>query len=115
MTTIAQARAALVTAVGAVDAEGTAAACYVFSGGTDMERLGQTGVEWEFRVTCAVGLRGTLSTGSAELAAYVAGKLATLNALAGWRIVRVSPDGGRTIGGGEQLAADIIVSTKVDI
>jgi len=115
VTTIAQARAALVTAVGAVDAEGTASACYVYSEGSSMERVGQSGVQWGFRVTCAVGLRGTASTGSADLAAFVAGKLATLNALAGWGIAGVSGDRVRTIGGGEQLSADIAVFTKVDI
>ena len=115
MTTIAQARAALVTAVGAVDAQSTATACYVYSNGSDMARVGQSGVQWGFRVTCAVGQRGSDATGSADLAALVAAKLATLNALAGWGIQSVSEDRMRTIGGGEQLTADIAVFTKVDI
>ncbi len=115
MTTIAAAYAALSTAVGATDAQSTAAACYVYSSGSDMTGLGRTGVEWGFRVTCAVGMAGSNSTGSKTLAALVAAKLATLNALAGWRIVSVGPDAMRTIGGGEQLTADIAVTTKVDI
>jgi hypothetical protein len=62
-----------------------------------------------------VGQRGADSVASADLAALVAAKLATLNALAGWGISGVSEDRMRTIGGGEQLTADIAVSTKVDI
>ena len=115
MTTIAAARAVLAAAVGAVDAQSTSAACYVYSNGSSMDRLGQSGVQWDFRVTCAVGQRGTDAVASAELEALVAAKLAILNALAGWGIAGVSSDGMRTIGGGEQLSADIAVFTKVDI
>ena len=115
MTTVAQARAALVTAVGAVDAYRAPPQAYVYSNGTDFTRLGQTGVEWGFRVTCAVGWKADDAKASQALAALVAAKLAILNALPGWAMLSVSSDVVRQIGGADHLTADIAVSTKVDI
>lgn len=115
MTTIAQARTALVSAVGAAEKYASPPGCFVFSSGTDMAGLGRTGVEWGFRVVCYVGYKGDDGQASADLAAVVAAKLATLNASNIYRIVSVGPDGVRTIAGGEHLTADIAVTTKVDI
>lgn len=115
MTTVAQARAALVTAVGASDAPVDPPACYVYSNGSDLAPLGGEGVEWEFRVTCSVGDYSDDAQMSAALASLVASKLATLYALAGWRVRSVGPDQIRRIAGGDQFTADIAVSTVVHI
>ena len=115
MTSVTAARAALVALVGAVEYESDPPACYVYSQGSDMTGLGGTGKEWAFRVTCAVGIGGGTTTGSKELAALLAQKLALLNAPSEWRIISVGSDAIRVIAGGEQLTADIAVTTKVDI
>lgn len=115
MTDVAAARAALVELVGASDAPVDPPACYVFSNGTDMSRLGGTGVAWGFRVTCAVGYGGDDATASQDLAELLGAKLALLNDPSTWAIASVSSDQVRTIAGGEQLTADIAVTTKVDI
>ena len=115
MTTIAQARAALVTAVGAVDAYRTPPQTYVYSGGTDMERLGGSSTKWAFRVICAVGWKSDDAKASAALAALLAAKLAILQASSLYEITSVSPDVVRQIGGADHLTADIAVSCKVDI
>lgn len=115
MTTISEARTALVSAVSASDYEVDPPACYVYSGGSDLTPLGGGGIEWEFRVTCAVGYQGDGATASAALASLVAAKLTILRALGGWSIVRVSPDQIRQIAGGDQFTADIAVSSRVNI
>ena len=115
MTTIAQARAALSTLVGASDEAVDPPACYVFSNGTEFERLGGTGVEWNFRVTCVVGIPGNNAQASDALAAMIAAKLALLNAPGTWQINGVSREGTVESAGSKLLTADIAVSTKVDI
>lgn len=114
MTTIAQAHAALSTAVGASGEIVAGPACIVFSNGSDLARLGGTGVEWGFNVLCYVGFRDNAVT-SAELAGYVQAKMVILAALAGWRIVNVNADTVRTLAGSELLTAVIAVTTKVDL
>ena len=115
MTTVAQARAALATAVSASDREIAPPAKYVFSGGSDLTPLGGGGVEWGFRVTCAVEYAGDGATASIYLADLVAATLTIIRGLAGWRIVSVGPDSTRLIAGGEQFAADINTSFRVHI
>ena len=114
MTTIAQAHAALSTAVGASPEIVAGPACIVFSGGSDLTQLGGTGVAWGFSVLCYVGARDNAVT-TAELAAYVQTKLAVILALAGWRLVSVDGDTTRTLAGSELLTAVIAVTTKVDL
>lgn len=77
--------------------------------------MGGDSVEWQFRVTCAVGLRGDNATASAELATLVQAKLAILWALPGWRVLSIGPDSVRTIAGGDQFTADIAVSSIVQL
>ena len=115
MTTVAQARAALVTAVGAVDAYRAPPQCYVYSNGTSMEILGGSSVKWGFRVTCAVGWKADDAKASQALAAVLAAKLAILQASSLYEIASVGPDVVRQIGGADHLTADIAVSCKVDI
>lgn len=115
MTTVAQARAALVTAVGAVDAYRTPPACYVYSNGTDFTGLGGSSVEWGFRVTCAVGWKSDDAKASTALGTLVLAKLVILQASPLYRIVSVSGDQVRQIGGADHLTADIAVTCKVDI
>jgi hypothetical protein len=115
MTTVASARAALVTAVGASDYEIDPPACYVFSSGSDLTNLGGRGTRWTFRVVCAVGIPGDFAQSSATLAALVEAKLQILWALAGWQVDSVGPDHTSLIAGGEQFTADIAVSTPVHI
>jgi hypothetical protein len=50
-----------------------------------------------------------------QLAALVAAKLTILQASGLYQINSVSPSGSRSINGGDHLAADIAVSTKVEI
>jgi len=115
MTTVVEARTALVSAVGASDYAIDPPACYVYSNGSDLTPLGGGGIEWGFRVTCAVPYPGDDATASGALAALVAAKLTIVRALAGWRTLSVSPDQLRTIAGGEQFTADIAVSYRVHV
>jgi hypothetical protein len=115
MTTVSEARDELVTAVGAVGAPVDPPACYVFSNGSDLKPLGGSGTEWSFRVTCAVGYPGDDAEASAALGELVAEKLAALWALAGWRVAGIGSDGVRQIAGGDQLTADISVTTAVHL
>ena len=115
MTTLAAARSALVTAVGASDSMADPPATYVYSQGSDMTRLGGTGVEWRFRVSCVVGYQGDDATAEGALFSLLTSKLAILNPLAGWAIDRVSPSLVTDIGGGKYYSADIDVSTVVHL
>ena len=115
MSTIAQARAALSTLVGASDDAIDPPAVYVFSNGSELNRLGGVGVEWEFRVTCVVGIPGNNAQASDALATLIAAKLSALNAPSVWRVLSVSREGTTEVAGSKLLAADIAVSTKVEI
>lgn len=115
MTSIHGAREALVALVGAVEHPVDPPACYVFSNGTEMERVGGVSHKWTFRITCAVGYGGDDATASQDLAQQVAAKLALLNAPNQWQINSVSADQIRQIAGGDQLTADISVTTTVQI
>ncbi len=115
MSTVAQARAALSSLVGASDDAIDPPACYVFSNGSEMQRLGGVGIEWEFRVTCVVGIFGSNAQASDALATMISAKLALLNAPSVWRVISVSREGTTEVAGSKLLAADIAVSTKVDI
>ncbi len=112
MSTIAQARDALDTAVGASDEIVAGPACIVFSNGSELQRLGGTNTEWGFNVLCYVGLRDNRVT-STELATYVQAQMVILTALAGFRIVSVGRDTVRTLAGSDLLTADIAVTTTV--
>lgn len=112
MTTIAEARDALDTAVGASDEIVAGPACIVFSNGSDLAKLGGSNVEWGFNILCYVGLRDNRVT-STELATYVQSVMVILNALAGFRVVSVGRDTVRTLAGSDLLTADIAVTTTV--
>jgi hypothetical protein len=56
-----------------------------------------------------------MGTMEGALATLVLAKVTIVNALAGWRLVDVGPSTSRQIAGGDHLAADIAVTTKVDI
>ena len=114
MASLAAARAALVTLVGASEESVDPPATYVYSSGTDSTRLGGSSVEWEFRVTVSGGMQSN-GAASAAVATLLAAKLSALQASPLYRILRVSPDQVRTSAGGDQLTADIAVSCKVDI
>lgn len=118
MTTLAQARSALVTAVGASGAAVDPPATYVFSRGSDLEVLGRggsgtTGYKWGFRVQCVVAYQGDDATASASCAALLQTTVAALLALAGWELERVSADLIIETAGGKYFGADIDVSTVV--
>lgn len=115
MTTIVAAHSALSTAVGASDSIVAAPGVIVFSEGSDLASLGGSQVEWQFRVTPYVGIVSDEQDTTVALAALVLAKLAILRALAGWRIIRVGPDYSTELAGGKHLAANIIVSTPVDL
>jgi hypothetical protein len=85
------------------------------SNGTEWEGLGGSSVRWSFRVTCAVGWNSDIAVIEGQLAALVAAKLTILQASGLYQINSVSPSGSRSINGGDHLAADIAVSTKVEI
>ena len=115
MTTILAARAALVTAVGAKDTFSDPPACYVYSGGSDMELKGGSSIVWTFRVSCVVGYQGDDADSSRALASLTQAKLAILWPLAGWSVDRVTADLVTDIPGGTYFSADIDVSTVVQI
>ena len=115
MTTILEARAALVTAVGASDRLVDPPATYVYSQGSDITVLGKGSVQWAFRVSCVVAYRDDDAAASKELAGLLSAKLIILWALAGWSVERVSPDLSTDIGGGRYFSADIDVTTVVQI
>lgn len=115
MTTSAEAHTTLSSAVGAADDIVSGPACIVFSNGSDLTALGGNQVEWGFRVLCYVGIKSDSQDATTALAALTYAKLVILRALAGWRIQSVSPDFTVTLAGGEHLAANIIVSTRVDL
>ena len=114
---IATSRTALASAVSASEKETNGTACYVSSGGSDWSGLGGLGtsVEWSFRVICAVGWNTDLGTMETALATLLAAKLAILKASGVYRIVGVGSASSRQIGGGDHLAAEITVTTKVEI
>jgi hypothetical protein len=112
MTSLAQARSALVTAVSAAQSAIDPPACYVWSNGSDLTNLGGSNVQWEFRVVCEVGYNGP--DASVALDALVAAKLVILWALPGYSVTAVTPEGISTIAGGEYLTASITVTTPVE-
>ncbi len=112
---VAAARQALVTAVGATDGPVSPPALVVVSGGSDLRGLGGTNVEWTFRVVCYAGLYSDNAAMEDILAAQVQSTLAVLRALAGFSIVSVSPSLIRDSDGGRVLAADIAVTTSVTL
>lgn len=116
MTTLAAARAALVTAVGASEAYVDPPGCMVFSNGSDLSTPTLKGsVLWSWRVMCYVGEFKQSAETSPALSAYVAAKLAALFALEGFSVDSVSPDTTRQLAGGDHLAADIAVSAYVTL
>ena len=116
MTTLAAARAALVTAVGAVDDYGDTTGCMVFSEGSPLSPMyGDGSVNWNWRVACYVGFRNNSGTADIELAELVAAKVLIIQALPGWKLDGVSASGVAQISGNDSLAADIAVSTKVTL
>jgi hypothetical protein len=64
---------------------------------------------------CYVGIQSDPQDVTVALAAVTLAKLVILRALAGWRIQSVSPDFTVTLAGGEHLAANILVSTRVEL
>lgn len=116
MTTLAEARAALVTAVGAVDDYSDTTGCMVFSEGSPLSPVyGDGSVIWRWRVACYVGFRNNSGTSDIELGELVAAKVVILLGLAGWSLDGVSPAGTTQISGNDSLAADIAVSTKITL
>jgi hypothetical protein len=85
------------------------------SGGTDWSGLGGSSVAWSFRVICAVGWNSDVGTMETALATLVAAKLTILQASGLYQVTGVGPSGSRQINGGDHLAADINVATKVEI
>lgn len=115
MTTVAEARVALVTAVSASDDVMAPPGCMVFSSGSDLAGLGGSNVEWRYRVTCYVGWHSDSADTEDDLAATVQAKLVILRAFAGWRVLSVGPSVVRSLAGGDHLTADITVSTPVTL
>jgi len=115
MSTIAQQRAALVTAVGGTDGPISPPCTVVVSNGSDLASLGGESTEWGFRVVCYAGLYSDSAAMEDILAALVIAKLAILRALAGCRIISVSPSLIRDADGAKILAADIAVSMNVTL
>lgn len=116
MTTLAAARAALVTAVGASDDYVDPPGCMVFSEGSPLAPMfGDGSVPWSFRVTCYVGYKSDSAASDVELSAYVAAKTLVLLQDPVWLLSGVTPATIRSLAGGEHLTADISVSTKVTL
>jgi len=115
MTTIAQARTALVSAVGGTDGPISPPATVVVSNGSDLTSLGGESTEWGFRVVVYAGLYSDNAAMEDILAALVIAKLAALRALAGCRIISVSGSLIRESDGGRLLAADIAVSMNITL
>jgi hypothetical protein len=112
---VAAARAALVSAVGATDGPLSPPCLAVVSGGSELRGLGGGNVEWTFRVVCYAGAYTDNAGLEDALGALVQSTLVTLRSLAGWSIVSVSPSLIRDADGGRVLAADIAVTTSVTL
>lgn len=113
---IAAARAALVSAVGATDGPASPPAIIVVQGGSDLKGVGGSNVEWTYRIILMAGLYSDDAQMEDLLATMLQTALVTLRSLSGFSIVSVTPslvrqdkDGGRT------LAADIAVTTSVTL
>lgn len=126
MTTLAEARAALIAAIDGAglpassspgDAEPPCA--LVFGNGVDLGDPGHVArgqVPGLFRVTVLGGIFDDGDLAGAELAAALGTVLATIRALAGWRLDQVRPDYvAATVGGGRYLAADVIAAYPIDL
>lgn len=116
MSTLAAARAALVTAVGASDDVVDPPGCMVFSEGTDFAgALGDGTLPWRFRILAYVAARSDSAAGDVLMNAYLATLVAALYALPYWRVESVGPTGVSQLAGGDLLAANITVSTYVTL
>jgi hypothetical protein len=115
MSTIAQQRQALVTAVSGTDGPISPPCAVVVSNGSDLASLGGESAEWGFRVVVYAGLYSDNAAMEDTLAALVIAKLAALRSLAGCRILSVSGSLIRESDGGRLLAADIAVSMIVTL
>jgi hypothetical protein len=116
MTTLAAARTALLSAVGASDDYVDPPGCMVFSEGADLSQIwGDGSLIWRWRVTCYVGYKSDSAASDVELSAYVAAKALVLLSDPVWGVVSASPATIRTIAGGDHLAADIAVFTRVTL
>ena len=115
MSTIAQQRAALVSAVGGTDGPISPPCTVVVSNGSDLTSLGGESTEWGYRVVCYAGLYSDNAAMEDKLATLILTALAALRTLAGCRIVSVTGSLIREADGARLLAADIAVSMNVTL
>lgn len=115
MTTLAAARSALVTAVGAKDDVVDPPGCLVFSDGADLAGTLKGQILWRFRVMCYVAANSDNAAGDVLMNAYLATQLGIIQALAGWAPATVSATGVSSWAGSDLLTADIAVSTYVTL
>lgn len=125
MTTLAEARAALIAAIAGAgvpassspgDAEPPCA--LVFGQGLDVTDRGHVlrgQVPAIFRVTVLGGIFDDGDLAGSELATTLGTVVATVRALAGWRIDAVRPDYVAATGTGRYLAADLIAAYPIDL
>ena len=119
MATLAEARAAIVTVLGAgsvkvSDDPGAVdpPVVYIFGNGTsDLRGLGRTSVPYGFRLMCIVALQDAPAA-SAALTALCIAAFTVLKG-AGYRVDSLGPESVADIAGGKYLAADILISTMV--
>jgi hypothetical protein len=110
--------AAALTAAGvrvAAELGATEPPCAVlFSDGSELAGLGRGQVPWRWRVTLLAG-RIDAAAVQSELATVRGTVLSALRSLAGWRLVSVSRDGIREVGGGQLLACDVITERMIEL
>jgi hypothetical protein len=120
MTTLAQARAELITALTTASVRATSTPSndppYVLvqGNGVDMAHITRSEALADFRIMCIAGASDS-SKSAESLDALKLVVIQTVRALAGWRLGNVGRDGIRTYGGGEYLTADCSASRMIDL
>jgi hypothetical protein len=120
MTTLAQARAEVITALTTAGVRATSTPgndppyVLVQGAGIDMGHITRSEALSDWRLMCVAGASDSTQS-AASLDTLKLAVIQTLRALAGWRLGNVGRDGIRTYGGGEYLTAECSASRMIDL
>ena len=120
MTTLAQARAELITALTTASVRATSTPgndppyVLVQGAGIDMSHITRSEALADFRIMCVAGA-SDMAQSALTLDTLKLAVVQTLRALGSWRLGNVGRDGIRTYGGGEYLTAECSASRMIDL